>query len=163
LIVDGYGLPAPESGIVIAPAFVKDFVPTNNELTVSANPVLALKAPSLTVTVIVAVPVCPAAGVSVTVRLLPLPSNTIPLCGTSVGLDELPLNVRLPTGESASATVNGIAAVTVSTVADWFGIALIVGGCGPIVVTVILQPPAMFPEDPELSSTTYRDHAPLAD
>ena len=36
--------------------------------------------------------------------------------GTSVGLAELPLNVRLVAGVSASLTVKGIAAVAVFTV-----------------------------------------------
>ena len=52
--------------------------------------------PSLTVTVIVVVPVCPAAGVSVTVRLAPLPPKTMFAFGTSAGLVELPLTVRFP-------------------------------------------------------------------
>jgi hypothetical protein len=38
--------------------------------------------------------------------------------GTSVVLFELPLTVRLPTGVSASPTVNGIAGVGVLTVVD---------------------------------------------
>src|SRR6267143_5580922 len=86
--------------------------------TVSTNVSLALFTPSLTVTVIVAVPVCPAAGVTVTVRLDPLPPNTMLLVGTSVGLDDPLLNVRLPTGVSASATRNGIAPVAVFTVVN---------------------------------------------
>src|SRR2546425_2453270 len=87
-------------------------------LIVSTNVSLALFTPSLTVTVIVAVPVCPAAGVTVTVRLDPLPPNTMLLVGTSVALDDPLLNVRLPTGVSASPIVNGIAAVGVFTVVD---------------------------------------------
>src|SRR2546426_11256450 len=87
-------------------------------VTVSTNVSLALFTPSLTVTVIVAVPVCPAAGVTVTVRFDPDPPKTMLLVGTSVGLDEPLLNVRLPTGVSASPIVNGIAAVGVFTVVD---------------------------------------------
>src|SRR5256884_9915091 len=79
-------------------------------LTVSTNVPLALFSPSLTVTVIVAVPVCPAAGVTVTVRLDPLPPKTILFVGASVGLDDPLLNVRLPTGVSASPIANGKAA-----------------------------------------------------
>src|SRR5437867_8178397 len=67
-------------------------------VTVSTNVSLALFTPSLTVTVVVAVPVCPAAGVTVTVRFDPDPPKTMLLVGTSVGLDEPLLNVRLPTG-----------------------------------------------------------------
>src|SRR5213594_1427989 len=96
-------------------------------LTVSTNVSLAPFTPSLTPTAIVAVPVCPAAGVTVTVRLDPLPPNTMLLIGTSVSLDEPPPNVRLSTGVSASPTVNGIAPVPVPTVANWSEISLIVG------------------------------------
>src|SRR6185295_5598935 len=45
-------------------------------VTVSKNVSLAVFVPSLTVTVMVAVPVWPVAGVTVTVRLLPLPPYT---------------------------------------------------------------------------------------
>src|SRR5206468_5492725 len=76
-------------------------------LTVSPNGSLALLVPSLTVTVIVAVPVCPVRGVTVTVRFVPLPPNTMLLAGTRVGFDDPALNVRLPTGVSASLIVNG--------------------------------------------------------
>src|SRR5206468_10005962 len=89
LITDGYGVDAPESGIVIAVAMVKERVPTNPELTVTVKLVLALASPSLTVNVIVAVPDCPVAGVTVTVRLPPLPPSTMFPNGTNVGLDEL--------------------------------------------------------------------------
>ena len=74
--------------------------------------------PSLTVIVIVELPVCPAAGVTVTVRLAPLPPNTMLATGTSAELEELALNVRLFTGVSVSFTVNGIAAVAVFTVVN---------------------------------------------
>jgi len=59
----------------------------------------------LTVTVMVAVPVCPAAGVTVTVRLAPLPPNAMLAFGTRVGLEELPLTVKLAAAVSASPTV----------------------------------------------------------
>src|SRR6266508_5759837 len=45
--------------------------------TVTRKLVLVLLGPSFTVTVIVPAPVCPAAGVTVTVRLAPNPPNTI--------------------------------------------------------------------------------------
>ena len=44
-------------------------------VTVSRKVSLAVPEPSLTVTVMVAVPDCPAAGVAVTVRLAPDPAN----------------------------------------------------------------------------------------
>src|SRR2546426_317146 len=58
LIVEGYGVAAPKLGIVIAAALVNSFVPVNSD-TVSEKASLAVNTPSLTVTVIVAVPVCP--------------------------------------------------------------------------------------------------------
>src|SRR5437867_5687772 len=86
--------------------------------TVTTKLVLALYCPSLTFTVIVAVPFWLAAGLTVTVRFDPDPPKTMLLVGTSVALDEPLLNVRLPTGVSASPIVNGIAAVGVFTVVD---------------------------------------------
>src|SRR3954462_3019571 len=57
--------------------------------TVRTKGSLALLTPSLTVTVIVDAPVCPDAGVTVTVRLAPLPPKTIFAVGTKVGFDEV--------------------------------------------------------------------------
>ena len=74
---------------------------------------LVLLGPSFTVTVMVVLPVCPAAGVTVTVRLAPLPPNTIFPLGTSPGLDDTALNCRFAGAVSASPTVNGIGPVEV--------------------------------------------------
>src|SRR2546427_717845 len=87
-------------------------------LTVTTKFVLALYCPSPTATVIVVTPFWLAAGLTVTVRFDPDPPKTMLLVGTSVGLDEPLLNVRRSTGVSASATVNGIALVAVSTVVN---------------------------------------------
>jgi len=87
-------------------------------MTVSIKLSDAVNVPSLTVTVMAVVPVAPAAGVTVTVRFAPLPPKTIFPFGTNATLVELPLNVRLVTGVSGSPTVNGIAAVGVSTKVD---------------------------------------------
>jgi hypothetical protein len=86
--------------------------------TVNTKVSLALFVPSLTLTVIVAVPIWSAAGVTVTVRLLPLPPKTMLLNGTSARFDESFPNVRLPTDVSASPIVKGSAAVAVLTVMD---------------------------------------------
>src|SRR2546425_1172204 len=51
---------------------------------------LAVRLPSLTVTVIVAVPLWFRAGVTVTVRLAPEPPKTMFAAGTKVGLEEAP-------------------------------------------------------------------------
>jgi hypothetical protein len=74
---------------------------------VTTKLVLVLLGPSFTVTVIVAVPVCPAAGVTVTVRLAPDPPNTIFALGISTGLDDAALNCRFAAATLASPTVNG--------------------------------------------------------
>src|SRR3989442_10378624 len=97
-------------------------------LTASTNASLALFTPSLTLTVIVASPVCPAAGLTVTVRLAPLPPKTMLLVGTSVAFDEFLLNVRLPTGVSTSPTVKLNGPVELFTLIVWFAMLDIVGG-----------------------------------
>src|SRR5262245_65830436 len=61
--------------------------------------------PSLTATVMVAEPVWLGAGVTVTVRLAPLPPKAMLARGTRVVLDELPVSVRLAAGVSAAAVV----------------------------------------------------------
>src|SRR3954466_9736890 len=82
--------------------------------TVSRKLLLAVAPlPSVTVIVIVELPLCPAAGVMVTVRLAPLPPKTILLVGARVGLDDCAERRRLATGVSASPIVNGIAGVGV--------------------------------------------------
>ena len=87
-------------------------------VTVNTNVSLAVEVPSPTVTVIVVEPVWPLAGVTVTVRLVPLPPNEIFELGTSAVFDELPARERLDAGVSASLIANGIAGVAVLTVVD---------------------------------------------
>src|ERR1017187_6300486 len=77
--------------------------------TVSWNVLLAVANPSLTVTVMLALPDCPANGVTVMVRLPPAPPKTMPAFCTSAGFDEVPESVRLAAGVSASLMVKGIA------------------------------------------------------
>src|SRR6266487_6194146 len=128
LITDGYGVATPASGIVIPAVFVKDFVPLDSALTVRRKLLLARNCPSLTLTVIVALPVWPVAGVTVTVRVVPLPPNTMLFSGTSVGLDELPLNVKLPAAVSTSPIVKFNGPVVPFTLIVWFAMPVIVGG-----------------------------------
>ena len=66
------------------------------EFTVRTKVSLVLNEPSLTVTVIVAVPLWPLAGVTVTVRLAPLPPKTMLAFGTRVVLLLLPLTFKEP-------------------------------------------------------------------
>ena len=78
-------------------------------LTVSMNESEADNAPSLTVTVITAVPDCPALGVTVTVRALGLVAPVPKLMlETRFGLDELPVTLRLDADVSGSLIVKEI-------------------------------------------------------
>src|SRR5204863_4539881 len=97
------------------------------ELTVNWKLVLVLNCPSLTVTVIVAVPNWLAAGVSVTVRFASVPPKTMFAFGTSVWTDELPLTVRFAAGVSASPTVKPMVLEGVSSLVTWAGMLVIVG------------------------------------
>ena len=63
--------------------------------------------PSLTVTVMVACPAWPASGVTVTVRVPPLPPNAMPASATSAWFDDVPDSVRLAEAVSMSLTVKG--------------------------------------------------------
>ncbi len=83
-------------------------------VTVNRNVSLAENCPSLTVSVIVAVPDWPATGVIVTVRVAPLPPNTRFPADTSAGLDDDPVITRLMTVVSVSVTVKLIGPVDVS-------------------------------------------------
>src|SRR6185503_5400204 len=73
-------------------------------LTVTAKLVLVLLVPSLTLTVICAVPVRLAAGAMVTVRLPPLPPKEILPFGTRLRFPDIPDIVKLPGGVSRSST-----------------------------------------------------------
>jgi len=95
--------------------------------TVNKNPLLVVFVPSLTLNVMVAVPVRPAAGVTVTVRLAPEPPRTILAIGTSVVDEDVAETVRLAAAVSASPIVNGIAAVGWPEVTVCAAIAEIVG------------------------------------
>ena len=79
--------------------------------TVTVKLELALFVPSLTETVICALPDWFAAGVTFTVRLDPLPPNTMFALGTRVVEDEVPETVKLAAAVSVSPIVNEIAAV----------------------------------------------------
>ena len=84
-------------------------------VTVKTNVSVAVNVPSLTVTVIVAVPFWLAAGVTVTVRFAPEPPNTMFAFGTSVVSLELPLTVKDVVAVSTSPMVKEIALVAVSS------------------------------------------------
>ena len=65
---------------------------------------------------------------SVTVRSAPLPPNTMLPLESKPGLEELPVNVRIPAELSRSPTVTFIGPTVVFTGLFWFGIVEIVGG-----------------------------------
>ena len=87
-------------------------------LTVNTKLVVAMRLPSPTVMVIVEVPLPVVAGVMTTVRLAPLPPNTMFASGTSAVFDELPASAKLPSGVSASPIVKAIAEVGVFSFVD---------------------------------------------
>jgi hypothetical protein len=95
--------------------------------TVRTKLLLVVAAPSLTLTVMVDVPDCSAAGVMVSVLLAPDPPKLMLELGTSVVFEEVPLRVRLAAGVPASPTVKAIAPVEVSSFVDWLEMAEIVG------------------------------------
>ena len=82
--------------------------------TVRTKSMDALSVPSLTVTVIVAVPLKPGAGVITMARSAPLPLMTMLALGTSVVFEEVPETVKSPGRDSASPIVNAIGEVGVS-------------------------------------------------
>ena len=97
---------------------------------------LAVASPSLTVTVMVAEPVGLATGVTVKLRLAPLPPKTMFATGTMDGLDDAADTVKLATAVSLSPTVKAMASVLVAASTDWSAIALIVGAVfGAVTVT----------------------------
>src|SRR3989441_505548 len=97
-------------------------------LTVSTKLSLAVRLPSLTVTVIVAVPLWLSAGVTVTVPLAPEPPKMMPATGTSVGLEDAPETIRLPAAVWASPIVKAIGAVAVFWAVERSAMLEIVGG-----------------------------------
>src|ERR1039457_5491381 len=82
-------------------------------VTITEKVELAALVPSLTVTVMGTTPVWPAAGVTVTVRLLPLPPKTMLALGTSAVLAEVADNARLAAGVSRSPTMKAMGGAAV--------------------------------------------------
>ena len=73
---------------------------------------------SVAVIVMTVVPDRSEAGVTMTVRLLPLPLMTMLLVGTSAGFEELTVSTSELAGVSSSEMVKGIGAVAVSSSVD---------------------------------------------
>lgn len=84
--------------------------------------------PFVTVSVMVAVPLCPTAGVNVTVREAPAPPKTRFAFGSTVVLLDDPVTINDATGVTLSPTVKANAEVeTTPRLIVLFEIALIVG------------------------------------
>ena len=96
--------------------------------TVNINAVEANRTPSLTVRVVVVVPLRPVLGVMTTLRVASLPPNTILASGTSIVFEDVPESVRTSGDVSGSPMVKAIEAVGVFQRVDCGPIALIVGG-----------------------------------
>ena len=96
--------------------------------TVTVKELVAVSAPSsVTVSVIVAVPLWPVTGVTMTVRAAPEPPSTMFAFGTNVRLLEVALKPRLPGAVSTSPTVRASAAVAVPLIVVWLAILVSVG------------------------------------
>src|SRR5215469_9779042 len=116
--------------------------------TVSWKRLVAVANPSLTMTAMLATPVCPMIGVTVTKRLLELPLKTTPLSGTRAGLSEVADNVRLEAGVWGSPMVKGRAGVALLTAIARFVRPVMVGGESTLTVKereiVLLLVPPLF-------------------
>ena len=81
--------------------------------TVTVKLVFVVNVPSVALSVIVEVPVCPLAGVTVTVRLVSVPPMTTFALGTKVVFDDALFTDRMDVFSSASPIVKGSALVAV--------------------------------------------------
>src|SRR5262249_18660897 len=97
------------------------------KLTVTSKVSLVERWPSLTVSVIVSVPVWKGAGVTITVRSAPLPPSTMPESGMSDWFEDDAVTVRFAV---APPTVNGRAWVLVFSSIVWLATGLMVGAVG---------------------------------
>ena len=86
--------------------------------TVNTKLVEAVSVPSLTVMVMVELPLRPDAGVMTALRAAPLPPKTILAIGTSIAFDEVADSVNVPGEVSPSPTVKAIGPVGVSSFVD---------------------------------------------
>src|SRR5438046_7723871 len=105
------------------------------ENTVTLNEVVSVRLPaSVTVRLIVDVPVWLNAGVINTVRLPPLPPKKMFPTGITVGFDDCAVTIRNPFAVSRSSTVNGITGLGwfTLTITSAIGFGKIVGLVFPI-------------------------------
>jgi hypothetical protein len=103
-------------------------------LTVSVKLVEVHCDPPHTVRVIVAVPLWLAAGVTVTVRLVPLPPSTMLVLGTKVGFEGEPVTVKLVAEAPVWPTVKDKGPQLALALMVWLATAVIVGGGSALTV-----------------------------
>ena len=139
-------------------------------LTVNWKLLLVVAKPSLTVTVILAVPVFPASGVTVTVRFAPLPPKTMLAFGTSAEFEAVPTRVRFAAGVSVSLTTNELAGVGVPGLVLRLARAEIVGAWLTVTVKervtmLLLEPPSLtvtvIVVEPLAEATGVKDSEPV--
>src|SRR2546423_6880724 len=97
-------------------------------VTVTSNEVVAVSDPSVTVSGIVVTPLPSGAGVTVTVRLAPVPLITTLASGTRAVFNEVPLTLSAPIGLSMSPMVKLNAPVVPSSAIVWLAMPVMVGG-----------------------------------
>ena len=114
-------------------------------LTVRRKLRLALAIPSLTLTVILAVPLAFGAGVSTTVRLPSLPPRAMLALGTKVALSLVAVTTRDAAKVSVSATVKAMPPVGVSSSVVWAEMLEIVGAVLAEPVKKTASAPAVNP------------------
>lgn len=95
--------------------------------TVSTKLEDAVLVPSLTVIVMVDVPLSPSTGVIVTVLAAPVPANEIFATGTRLTLEDVAVSSKLFNGVSASPIVKAIGSLAVLSAVDCGPMAEIVG------------------------------------
>src|SRR5207247_6876355 len=97
--------------------------------TVTSNVSVAVRSPSDTVRVMVAVPDMPAIDLTVATRDPPGPAlMTTFMSGMSAGFDDVPVTVRFAAGVSESATVNPSGPLGWPEASVWSATGVIVGG-----------------------------------
>jgi len=102
----------------------------------------SVPAPSLTVTVIQAVPASPVAGVTVTVRSAPLPPKTMPASGVNAGFEVARLRLSAAMGLSTSLSVKASGPAGVFCGVSWSGMSEMTGGALVALTVTVTRPVA---------------------
>ena len=116
--------------------------------TARTNERVPVEVPSVTLTVIVTAPDCPAAGTIVSVRFGLVPPIVMFALGTTVVLEDAAVTVSWPAVLSASATVKAIPEMVVFELVAWSAMALTVGVADAQRMPTMPEPPAVFDGPP---------------